>query len=359
MKSFPVIALLIVLVGCTVRSTSQETRPTDSTGAFEHLLRAATKNDLNSRRQAAADLCITMLKRSDVWQADPLNWKIPTEEGIKLEVKAVRSSKQQPDLAVSNMCAHCMGMLKSGAWRTAPVTKADSLEDRILDIVKTTEDPVVKTILLVGLASSSTEKARDEVVAATADADLGVRKSANYLVQRCSANSFGPIGVIHGGSPEVDVDAASRKIRAIYRWDKTLGVGWGPMRDGLQTRLVVEPLVGHFGQAISGSLVVRNLSDKPLSVPNKVHPMQYFKVLHNKKYVDRKTDVIPPALPKMTIIPGNQLRVWAFRLDELFSLSMPGDYEVWLPETDGALPPHSNRIQLKMEALNQRINTDQ
>jgi hypothetical protein len=222
MKSFPVIALLIVLVGCTVRSTLQEKRPPDSTGAFDHLFRAATKNELESRRQAAADLCIALLKRNDVWQVDPLNWKIQTEDGIRLEVKAVRSSKQQPDLAVSNMCAHCMGMLKPGAWRTAPVTKVDPLEDRILDVVKTTEDPVVKTILLVGLASSSTEKARDAVVASTADADLGVRKSANYLVQRCSANSFGPIGVIHGGSPETDVDASGQKIREMYKKDKTL-----------------------------------------------------------------------------------------------------------------------------------------
>ena len=115
-----------------------------------------------------------------------------------------------------------MGMLKSGAWRTAPVTKADPLEDRILDIVKTAEDPVVKTILLVGLASSSTEKARDAVVGATADSDLGVRKSAKFLVQRCSANHFGPIGVIHSGSPEVDVDASGQKIREMYKKDKTL-----------------------------------------------------------------------------------------------------------------------------------------
>lgn len=221
-KSYVVIPLLIVLVGCTVRTTSQEMRPTDSTVGFDHLLRDATKNDLNSQRQAAGDLCIAMLKRNDVWQVDPLNWKIQTEDGIRLEVKAVSSSKQRPDLAIANMCAHCMGMLKPGAWRTAPVTKADPLEDRILDIVKTTEDPVVKTILLVGLASSPTEKARDAVVASTADADLGVRRSANYLVQRGSANSFGPIGVIHIGSPEVDIDASGQKIREIYKNDKTL-----------------------------------------------------------------------------------------------------------------------------------------
>ena len=166
-----------------------------------------------------------MLKRNDVWRKrkEFFDWKTPTEEGIRLEVKAVRSSKQSPDLATANMCAHSMGMLEFGAWRTAPTEDTDPLEEKAIAVVKTTHDSVVKTILLVGLASSPTAKARDAVVAATADADLGVRMSANFLVQRCSANHFGPIGVIHIGSPAGDVDISGRRMRELHEIDKLLG----------------------------------------------------------------------------------------------------------------------------------------
>jgi hypothetical protein len=217
--------LLASMIGCTTHEAEDRSVATDSTVDLHGLLDSVTQDDLDGRREAAADLCIAMLKKNGVWRTDPFNWKIPTEEDIRAEVEHVPSSKQKPDLAIANMCAHCMGMLRSGVWRTLPVTKAEPFEERLIRIVKTTDDAVVKTILLVGLASSSTEGARDVIVAATADDDLGVRKSANYLVQRCSANSFGPIGVIHIGSPAGDVDVSGQRIRELYGKDKTLGRG--------------------------------------------------------------------------------------------------------------------------------------
>ncbi len=189
---------------------------------FRVLLHSVTQDDIDLRRQAAADISISILKENGVWRTDNSNWKIPTEEGIRMEVKGVRTSDQEPHLAIANMCAHTMGMLRSAAWRTAPLEKAETLEKEVISVLTATDDPVAKTILLVGLASSPTESARDVVVASTADADLGVRKCANYLIQQCSANSLGPIGVIHIGSPPGDVDASGQKIRAMYEKDKTL-----------------------------------------------------------------------------------------------------------------------------------------
>jgi len=114
-------------------------------------------------------------------------------------------------------------MLKSGSWSTAPIEKADPAEQDLIRALDAANDPVVRTLLLVGLASSPTLQARDAIVAATADADLGVRRSANYLVERCSANHFGPVGVIHIGSTKEEVDASGSKIRELYKQDKTLG----------------------------------------------------------------------------------------------------------------------------------------
>jgi hypothetical protein len=186
------------------------------------LLSAIKDNGIDKRRDAAANLSIFLLKKNNVWRKELDNWKIPTEEGIRMEVKAVRTSKQKPDLALANMCAHCMGMIKSGSWRKAPIKKEDKIENKIIQLLKKNKDPIVKTILLVGLASSPTEKARDIIVKATGDNNLGVQKSAVYLIERCSSNYFGPIGNIHIGSPKNDVKKAGEKIRKIYKKDKML-----------------------------------------------------------------------------------------------------------------------------------------
>ena len=327
----------------------------DSDDTVGQLLTSVTEDDLDLRRQAAADLCIAMLKRNRVWRAEPFNWKIPTEEGLRMEVGAVRSSKQRRNLALANMCAHCMGMLNSGAWRTSPTEEADPLEEKLVSIVRATDDPVVKIILLVGLASSATAGARDAVVAATGDVDLGVRKSANYLVQRCAANSFGPIGVIHIGSPAGDIDASGQKIRAIYRWDKSVGAGWGPMEGGLQTRLVIQPTAPRVGATIAGSLVVRNVSEKPKSVLSSVHPVQHLRILHNKKYLWPKVEPVPRPPADMTLAPGEQKTLWSFRLNDFINTSSPGKYQIWLRDTDGLLPPRSNRVLFELERPNQTL----
>lgn len=350
-----VVVLLYSLVGCTTRATSQESQQRDSEDVVGQLLTSVTEDDLVLRRQAAADLCIAMLKRNRVWRVEPFNWKIPTEEDIRMEVKAVRSSKQKPDLAIANMCAHCMGMLRGAVWRTPPVTKADPFEEELVSIVKTTNDPVVKTILLVGLASSPTARARDVIVASTADGDLGVRQSANFLVQLCSANSFGPIGVIHIGSPAGDVDASGQKIRAVYRWDRTVGADWGPMEGGLQTRLVIQPPAPRVGATIAGSLLVRNVSEGPKSVLSSVHPVQHLRILHNKEYLWPKVDPAPRPPDDMTLAPGEQKTLWSFRLNDFINTPSPGKYEIWLRDTDGLLPPQSNRVLFELDTPNQTL----
>ena len=206
---------------------------------------------------------------------------------------------------------------------------------------------------MVGLASSSTATARDAVVAATADPDAGVRKSANYLVQRGTANSFGPIGCIHGGSPTEDVDASGRKIRAIYKWDKTVGAGWGPMRDGLQTRIEIDDDAKPAGRDFRVSLIVRNVDDKPVLTPSQTHPIRHFKVLTKKKLMPLKIEQFPDPLPPKTIEPGRQVIFWSFVPNDYFELESPGVYEVWLPETYVALPPRSNRVRLQVEPSNE------
>jgi|WetSurMetagenome_2_1015567.scaffolds.fasta_scaffold130722_2 hypothetical protein len=222
MKKVGILFFLILLTGCKAREFGDKSESTTQTKEYNNLLGLVIKEDISSRHQAAADLCIILLKRNNMWKPDPLNWKIPTEDGIRGEVQAVQSSNQEPYLAIANMCAHCMGMIKSGIWRTSPVNNIDPLEKKIISIVKSTNDPVVKTIFLVGLASSPTEIARDVIVDSTADDDLGVRMSVNFLIERCSANYFGPIGVIHSGSSESDVEKSGQKIRMIYKEDKTL-----------------------------------------------------------------------------------------------------------------------------------------
>ena len=351
MKDRVLVVFMSVLAGCSTPGASRKPTHRHAAGEFDDLFNTVVQDDVDLRRQAAADLGIALLNKTHVWRKPEgiFDTKTPTEEGIRAEVKAVRSSKQSPDLATANMCAHCMGMLKLGAWRTAPTEDTGPLEDRAIGVVKNTHDSVVKTILLVGLASSPTTRARDAVVAATADPDLGVRKSANYLVQRCSANYFGPIGVVHIGSPASDVRAAGQKIRAIYRWDKTLGAGWGQMRDGLQTRLVLEPNVVQIGQPVAGTLMMRNVSEETLSVPSILRSLRCFRVLYDKEHFLPLKKVMPPYLSEKTIAPGNEITIWSLRLDELFDLSRPGEYEAWLPDFFGSLLPRSNRVRLEVE----------
>jgi len=313
------------------------------------LLDTAGAEELSVRRRAAADLSILLKKRNGVWRKQPDNWKIPTEAGIRVEVDALRRSDQKTDLALANMAAHCMGMLVTGAWQTPPKRKDDGLEADVIRLVRTTDDPAVKVILLVGLASSKTAAARDAVVAATADPDPGVRKSAVYLVERGTANYFGPGGCIHIGSPTADVDAAGRKIRAIYKRDKTVGAGWGPMRDGLQTRIEIDDDAKPVGQHFRVSLIVRNVADKPVQTPSQAHPIRYFKVLTGKESLLLKTEHIPDPLPAKTIEPGKQVVFCSFVLNDYFDLERPGVYEAWLPETYVALPPRSNRVRLRVE----------
>ncbi len=332
-----------------VRHATPEDEPEGLPADLRAALTAVVNDDVDVRRRAAADLCIALLKRNGVWHIEPWHWRIPTEEGVRLEVQTVRASKQTPNLAVANMCAHCMGMLRSGAWRRPPEARYDPLEKAVIEANKATDDAVVRMILLVGLASSQSEAARDVVVAATDDSYPGVRKGACYLVECCVASAFGPIGNIHIGSSERDVRAAGQKIRAIYRWDKTLGAGWGRMRDGLQTRLVLEPNAVQIGQPVAGTLMMRNVSEETLSVPSILRSLQCFKVLYDKEYCLPKKKVLPPPLSKNTIAPGNQITIWSLRLDELFDLSRPGEYEAWLPDVFGALLPRSNRVRLEVE----------
>ena len=103
MKSIGIIMLLSLLGGCTTQEVEDKIESTDSTAEFHGLLNSVTKTDIAGRRKSAADLCIIMLKRNQLWRTDPWDWKIPTEEGIRMEVKSVRSSQQEPDLAIANV----------------------------------------------------------------------------------------------------------------------------------------------------------------------------------------------------------------------------------------------------------------
>jgi len=241
---------------------------TEKTQLQDLILTASSSNDLIARRHAAAKLCVLLMKRNGIWRESSLNdfdWKLLSEEDFLREVELVGST-QDLDLDLANMCAHCMGRLIRGAWQIPPIEKTDDFEVDVIELLNTTDDPAVKVILLVGLTSSKTATARNVVVAATADSQVGIRKSANYLVERMTANSFGPLGVIHIASPTDDVDASGRKIRAIYRWDKTLGAGWGPMTRGLQTKLILDDRGLKTGQNLHASLVVRNVAEKPIKV---------------------------------------------------------------------------------------------
>ena len=105
----------------------------------------------------------------------------------------------------------------------APLDVRDPLEEAIADVVQASKDPVVRTVLLLGLASSTRKHARDTIVGATADPHLGVRKSSCYLIERCTRSAFGPLGNIHIGSPEKDVDTAGKRIREAYKKDVKFG----------------------------------------------------------------------------------------------------------------------------------------
>lgn len=309
---------------------------------------AVSGKDIVAQRHAAADLSILLMKRNGIWYEDPLNlnWKILSEDDFRREVKVVGSS-QEMDLALPNMCAHCMGRLITGAWRTPAIEKKDNLEARVIQLVNTTDDPAVKVILLVGLASSKTATARDAVVAATADPELGVRKGANYLVERCTANSFGPIGVIHIGSPAGDVDASGRNIRALYKSDKTLGAtlgaGWGSMVAGLQCR-VTGPIVIEQGTPLKVMVELRSVPDNLEPGVKQLNTLLYdeFLKLYLKNVKTQKTFRVrpytysylggPPAIDtgvNVNPLDGSPLHPWqvSFPLVRVRETLEPGVYK--------------------------------
>jgi hypothetical protein len=116
-----------------------------------------------------------------------------------------------------------MAMFATGTWAIPPLKDANALELNAAGLARHSSDPLVRAILLIGLTSSRNEVARDAVVAATADEQLGVRKTVCYLVERCTGQCFGPCGVIHIGSPEEDVGVAIQRILKAYSVDKTFG----------------------------------------------------------------------------------------------------------------------------------------
>ena len=100
------------------RKSSNKTTNQPVRGPGRVLLDAVGVEDSAARRRAAADLSVLLMKRNGIWRKEPDNWKIPTEAGIRLEVDALRTSDQEPDLALANMASHSMGMLVTGAWQT-------------------------------------------------------------------------------------------------------------------------------------------------------------------------------------------------------------------------------------------------
>jgi hypothetical protein len=177
-------------------------------------------------RSAAAERCIALLKKNNVWQVDPFNWRIPDEDGFLLEVTSVRRSDQSPELALENMCFHCMTMLelKPRRWRTGVDEATTATEVEAIEDAKSSADPVVRMLLLIGLASSQSEAARDTVVAAIGDPDLGVQVGAYSLVEVCTGESFTSAGCIQIGSSPSEVEIAAKRLRDAYRKDKTFGV---------------------------------------------------------------------------------------------------------------------------------------
>jgi hypothetical protein len=190
----------------------------------EALLRMATSRDQAVRRRASADLAIFLLKKNGVWRENvspiSLSWRIPDERGIRMEMAALRSSRQKPEYALANLCAHCMGMVPVRAWHARPVRVEDEFEGRVCRLAAESPDPAVRVILLVGLQSSKTYAARKTIVVATADPELGVRKSAVFLVDQASGGASGPCGAVGVDSSAADVDYAGKSIR------ESFGKGW-------------------------------------------------------------------------------------------------------------------------------------
>jgi hypothetical protein len=127
------------------------------------------------------------------------------------------------------------------------------------------------------------------------------------------------------------------------------------MEGGLQTKLVIQPTAPRVGATIAGSLVVRNVSEGPKSVLSSVHPVQHLRILHNKEYPRPKVDPAPRPPADMTLAPGEQKTLWSFRLNDFINTSSPGKYEIWLRDTDGLLPPQSNRVLFELSMPNQRL----
>ena len=219
MRHLLLLIVMAALCGCAQRRPWLEFEVNSPPVAdAEELLRLATSRDQAVRRRAAADLAILLMKRNGVWRenVEAYDWKIPDEKGIRMEMAALWSSDQKPEYALANLCAHCSGMLPGKAWHAAPARIEDEFEGRVSRVAAESADPAVRVILLVGIASSKTLAARKAVVAATADPELGVRKSAVFLIDHASGGASGPSGAIHVGSPAADVDYAGKSIRESF-----------------------------------------------------------------------------------------------------------------------------------------------
>lgn len=334
-------------------------------------LEAAEDDDPDKAGAAAAELAIYQMERAGITrEPDPFDWKSPSKEKIRGGVRAVRKSTQKPEHAIANMCAHTKGWLRAKNWRELPAPETDWLDQRMIGIVQRSEDPVVRTMLLEGLGASDSEVARDAIVAATGDAHPGVRKSACYLVESLARTSFG-LGGSTGIASEIDVvQKRGRIIRNMYHWDKTLGAGWGRVEGGLQTRLKVDDSEFTAEEPIPVSMLVRNVSDQPIELPQKaLHPVHHVRVLFSEQRREenpRSPDKQPEAIslewrkktlskdaaplagqqPGRKLAPGEDDNLADFNLLDYYDLSMPGYYEIFTNETQGLPPPYSNRVTI-------------
>lgn len=358
--------LLLLTVGCC----QQEGKPPatepkqpmkdESRDPTEILLSKAVGTDALESRFAAAELCILLTKRTGRWLTydqlqDTDRMVVLSEKDFPLEVRAYSESDQKPEYSLDNLGAHCMGMVPHGAWRTPPTQSSDPLEERCIEVVKNARDPAVRVLLLAGLATSSTTKARDAVVAATLDSELGVRKVAMYLIERLTCRLFAHTGNIHIGSSPESVEEAAAQVRMFYRWDKTFGAGWGRMARGLLTRLAPSNTDIRAGQPLKISFVVRNLRDEPVDFGGLEYPLRFLNASYDAKRLSWKVsspEDLGQRLPKPTIIePGQQSTLWVFDPHEYFDMSLPGEYEIWIAHDFADGFPHSNRIKIRVAEL--------
>ena len=191
------------------------------TGPGAEKLQTIAQGDEQERRLAAADLCILLLKENDSWSDAPtpftyFEWAAATPESMRLTLTQFSKGDPIEVSDIANMCAHQMSRLKFRRWLNPCVKERSKLEDQIVDAIQRSDDPMVKTMLLIGLTSSPRKFARDAMVRATSDSNLGVRKSICYLISACTGRDFGPIGCIHIGSSEKSVNIACEAMRMEY-----------------------------------------------------------------------------------------------------------------------------------------------